>query len=114
MGSATFGWGLVGASTIAREWMIDAIRAQDGCHVAALMSSDRARGAAYGAATAIPRAVTSLDELLADPAVDAVYISTTNELHKAQTLQAAADRQRGPAHRDAAESGRRVAIRTPN
>jgi 1,5-anhydro-D-fructose reductase (1,5-anhydro-D-mannitol-forming) len=33
---------------------------------------------------------TELGQLLADPAVDAVYISTTNELHKAQTLAAAA------------------------
>ena len=32
----------------------------------------------------------SLDEVLADSAVDAVYISTTNEKHKAQTLAAAA------------------------
>ena len=35
-------------------------------------------------------AYTELGALLADPAVDAVYISTTNELHKAQTLAAAA------------------------
>jgi 1,5-anhydro-D-fructose reductase (1,5-anhydro-D-mannitol-forming) len=41
------GWGLLGASTIAREWMIDAIRAQPGNEVAAVLSSDAQRGSAF-------------------------------------------------------------------
>ena len=84
------GWGLIGASTIAREWMIGAIRAQAGNAVVALMSTDAARGAQYASANGIAACYTSVDALLADPRVDAVYISTTNELHKAQTLAAAA------------------------
>jgi 1,5-anhydro-D-fructose reductase (1,5-anhydro-D-mannitol-forming) len=84
------GWGLIGASTIAREWMIDAIRAQPGNAVAALMSTDAQRGAEFAKANGIASSYTSVEALLADPAVDAVYISTTNELHKAQTLAAAA------------------------
>ena len=83
------GWGLVGASTIAREWMIDAIRAQPGNEVVAVLSSDAARGAAYAAEHGIAASVTAIDALLADPAVDAVYISTTNELHAAQAIAAA-------------------------
>ena len=39
---------------------------------------------------ASPITTTSVDALLADPAVDAVYISTTNELHRDQVLAAAA------------------------
>jgi 1,5-anhydro-D-fructose reductase (1,5-anhydro-D-mannitol-forming) len=84
------GWGLIGASTIAREWLIDAIRAQPGNQVVAVMSTDAARGAEYAKANRIPTAYSSLEALLADRRVDAVYISTTNELHKAQTLAAAA------------------------
>jgi 1,5-anhydro-D-fructose reductase (1,5-anhydro-D-mannitol-forming) len=83
------GWGLVGASTIAKEYMIGAIRAQGG-EVAAVMSSDAERGRAYAAANGIPRSHDSVEALLADPAVGIVYISTTNELHKDQTLAAAA------------------------
>ena len=45
---------------------------------------------AYAADNGIARSYDSVDALLADPAVDAVYISTTNELHRAQTLAAAA------------------------
>jgi len=84
------GWGLVGASTIAREWMIGAIRAQPGNEVVAVMSSDAQRGAAFAAEQGIAKVRTSIDDLLADPAVDAVYISTTNELHAPQAIAAAA------------------------
>ena len=84
------GWGLIGASTIAREWVIDAIRVQSGNEIVAVMSSDPARGKAFAEANRIAASHASVEALLADPKVDAVYISTTNELHKAQTLAAAA------------------------
>ncbi len=83
----TVRWGLIGASTIAREWVIGAIRATGG-EVASLYSADPARGRAYAEANGIPNAATSLTELLSG-GIDAVYISTTNELHRDQTLAAA-------------------------
>ena len=83
------GWGLIGASTIAKEHMIGAIRAQGG-EAVAVMSSDAARGRAYAAENGIARSYDSVEALLADPAVEIVYISTTNELHRSQTLAAAA------------------------
>ena len=54
------------------------------------MSSNAERGARFAAATGIPKSYDSVDALLADGAIDAVYISTTNDLHHAQTLAAAA------------------------
>jgi 1,5-anhydro-D-fructose reductase (1,5-anhydro-D-mannitol-forming) len=81
-------WGLVGASTIAREWIVDAIRATGG-EVASVLSSDPERGNRFAEENRIAAAVTSLDALF-DGGVDAVYISTTNELHCSQTLAAAA------------------------
>jgi len=83
-------WGLIGASTIAREWVIDAIRAQPRNEVVAVLSTDAQRGADFAHERGIPSSYTELSALLANPAVDAVYISTTNELHKGQTLAAAA------------------------
>jgi 1,5-anhydro-D-fructose reductase (1,5-anhydro-D-mannitol-forming) len=80
-------WGLIGASTIAQEWVIDAIRAAGG-EVVAVMSSDPARAQRYAEHNSIAAAVASLDALLGG-GIDAVYISTTNELHYAQTLAAA-------------------------
>lgn len=83
---STIRWALVGASTIAKEWVIPAIKAKGGVP-AFVVSADPARARAYADANGIARATTSLSEAL--EGVDAVYISTTNELHKAQTLAAA-------------------------
>ena len=78
-------WGLVGASTIAREWVIPAIRAAgDIPHI--VMSSDAARAQAYAQANRIAHSTDRLSA--AFEGVDAVYISTTNELHMSQALAA--------------------------
>jgi 1,5-anhydro-D-fructose reductase (1,5-anhydro-D-mannitol-forming) len=82
-------WGLVGASTIASEFMIGAIRAQ-GHAIACVFSGDAERGAAYAARHDIPASTTGLADLLATPGLDAVYISTTNEKHHPQALAAIA------------------------
>jgi 1,5-anhydro-D-fructose reductase (1,5-anhydro-D-mannitol-forming) len=79
-------WGLIGATTIAREWMIGAIRAVGG-EIAGVMSTDEKRGAAYAAEHNIPLSTTALDQLLDH--VDAVYVATTNDLHHGQVLAAA-------------------------
>jgi 1,5-anhydro-D-fructose reductase (1,5-anhydro-D-mannitol-forming) len=81
-------WGVIGASTIAREWVIGAIRAAGG-EVAAVMSSDPERAKRFAKENGIATATTSLEDLFGS-GVDAVYISTTNELHCPQTLAAAA------------------------
>ena len=84
----TVKWGLIGASTIAKQFMIDAIRAQDGGEVAAVMSSNADRASSYARENGIPAAFSSLDGILGTD-IDAVYISTTNELHLEQALAAA-------------------------
>ena len=84
----TVKWGLIGASTIAKEWVIGAIRSNGG-EVVSVMSTDIDRGRAYAAENHIPEAVSSLEQLLGDAAIDAVYISTTNELHRDQAIAAA-------------------------
>src|SRR5829696_444072 len=81
-------WGIIGATTIAKEWMIDAVR-QAGGEVAAVLSSDPSRAKAYAEENGIGRATTVLADLLASD-IEAVYIATTNEKHKDQTLAAAA------------------------
>jgi 1,5-anhydro-D-fructose reductase (1,5-anhydro-D-mannitol-forming) len=86
---AQVGWGLIGASTIASQWVIGAIRANGGV-VRSVMSSDAARGAAYAARHDIPASDRTVAELLARPGVDAVYVSTTNDLHRDQALAAIA------------------------
>lgn len=83
------GWGLIGASNIARSFMIDAIRAQSGHKIVSVMSSSESRGQAFADEFGISNADTSVDALLARDDIDAVYISTTNELHFEQAIAAA-------------------------
>lgn len=82
-------WGLIGASTIAAQHMIGAIRASGGT-VAAVVSTTEARARDFAAQNGIPASGTSLDLVLNDPTIGAVYISSTNEKHHAQGLTAIA------------------------
>ena len=82
-------WGLIGASTIASEHMIGAIRANGG-EVVAVLSSNALRGRSYAETHGISRSTTDLAALVESSDIDAVYISTTNELHRDQVFAAAA------------------------
>jgi 1,5-anhydro-D-fructose reductase (1,5-anhydro-D-mannitol-forming) len=79
-------WGFIGATTIGREWMVEAIREAGGM-IRAVMSRDAARGKAYASEFGIPKSTTNLASLWAD--VDAVYIATTNERHREECVAAA-------------------------
>jgi 1,5-anhydro-D-fructose reductase (1,5-anhydro-D-mannitol-forming) len=83
-------WGLIGASTIASQYMIEAIRAQDGHEIKTVQSASAAHGAQFAKAHNIPKATDDLSTLLADADIAAVYISSTNEKHKDQALAAIA------------------------
>jgi 1,5-anhydro-D-fructose reductase (1,5-anhydro-D-mannitol-forming) len=60
--------------------MIGAFRAND-CEAVAVMSTNADRATTYAKTHGIAHATTSLKELVESKDVDAVYISTTNELH---------------------------------
>lgn len=81
-------WGVVGASWIASDRMIPALRAA-GQQVSALVTADPVRGRRYADEHDIERVVSSLDEL-PDGLVDAVYVGTTNDRHRRATESAAA------------------------
>ncbi|MCU0826673.1 MAG: Gfo/Idh/MocA family oxidoreductase [Tabrizicola sp.] len=82
-------WGLIGASTIADQHMISAIR-ESGSDIVALISSTQSRAQDMAHRHGIPKHGTDLSALLADPAIAAVYISSTNEKHHAQAMAAIA------------------------
>jgi 1,5-anhydro-D-fructose reductase (1,5-anhydro-D-mannitol-forming) len=69
--------------------MIGAIRANGG-EVVAVLSSNALRGRSYAETHGIPRSTTDLAALVESSDIDAVYISTTNELHRDQVFAAAA------------------------
>ena len=57
-------WGLIGASTIASQWMIGAIRAQEGHSITSVLSTDASRGADFAASREVGSSTTSLSEML--------------------------------------------------
>lgn len=82
-------WGLVGASTIAAEHMIGAIRKCGGT-IDWLVSSNIEHARKYAASHGIAQVTTDLDAMLSDGSTTAVYISSTNEKHAPQALAAIA------------------------
>jgi 1,5-anhydro-D-fructose reductase (1,5-anhydro-D-mannitol-forming) len=80
-------WALIGASTIAHQYMIGAIRAERG-EIVRVMSATPERAGQFAADHQIRQSGSDLGEALADPQVEAVYISTTNEKHLPQALAA--------------------------
>ena len=81
-------WIFVGASTIASQHMVGAVRAQDGNDVSWLVSGSADRARVWANEHGIERATTRLDEALNDDAASAVYISSTNEKHYPQAMAA--------------------------
>ena len=81
-------WAFVGASNIASEWMVGAVRAV-GDEVVAVVSGSAERAQAFASQHRIPHALSDI-RALAGLGIDAVYVSGTNDQHEAAVLQAAA------------------------
>jgi 1,5-anhydro-D-fructose reductase (1,5-anhydro-D-mannitol-forming) len=69
--------------------MIPAVHAVDDACAVGVFSTSAERAARLVQEAGLERAYPSLDALLGDPAIDAVYVSTTNDLHAEQTVAAA-------------------------
>jgi predicted dehydrogenase len=84
----TVRWGILGAANFAKEFMAPAIHAAKGSELAALATSDPAKAAGFTAFCPALKVHPTYDALLADPAIDAVYIPLPNHLHVEWTLKA--------------------------
>jgi 1,5-anhydro-D-fructose reductase (1,5-anhydro-D-mannitol-forming) len=82
-------WGIVGLGRIADSEIAPAINASPQGVLHAVVSRDQERADAFAGRHGAARALTSFDDLLADPGVDAVYIATPNALHADQVVAAA-------------------------
>lgn len=85
------GWGFVGASTIAREYMVKAVNADQRSWVPAVLSRSRERAEQFAATHGVATAYDSIRKFLADPAVDVVYVGNANDQHYDAVLAAAAE-----------------------
>ncbi|WP_328450332.1 Gfo/Idh/MocA family protein [Amycolatopsis sp. NBC_00438] len=81
-------WGLLAAGTIAAEFAAGVDESRHGTLTAvAARSADRARE--FATRFEIPKAYSSYEDLLADPEIDAVYVSTPHPMHKEWAIAAA-------------------------
>jgi predicted dehydrogenase len=76
-------WIVIGIGDITTRRVIPAIQAEPRSHLYGFVTRDPAKAANFSA-----KAWSNLDEALADPAVDAVYVGTPVFLHAPQTIQA--------------------------
>src|ERR1700741_3721035 len=82
-------WGIVSTADINRK-VIPGAHASDKVALAAVPSREATRAEAYAREWEIPRAYGSYEELLADPELEAVYISLPNTLHAEWSTKALA------------------------
>ena len=85
--SASVRWGIVGTAKIARNLFLPSLR-EAGGDPAAVAARDGGRAAQWAADNGIGRAITGYQELVDDPAIDAVYIPLPNALHGEWTIRA--------------------------
>jgi predicted dehydrogenase len=78
IGTAVIGTGFIGTVHV------EALR-RIGVQVRGVLGSTPERGAARAAALGVAKAYASLDDLLADPGVDVVHVTSPNDLHVAQS-----------------------------
>jgi predicted dehydrogenase len=83
----TVRWGVLSTARINRLVLAGA-RQSDRVEIVAVGSRGAERAAAYAEEHGIPRAHGSYEDLLADPRVEAIYISLPNSLHHPWTMKA--------------------------
>jgi len=81
-------WGVLGNALIARKCVIPAIQKSRNGRIQALATRSPATAAELAEKNRIGQVYDSYDALIADPAIDAVYIPLPNHLHHPWTLKA--------------------------
>jgi len=82
-------WGVLGVAAIAVKKVIPAMQRGQRTEIAAIASRELKRAEEAAAQLKIPKAYGSYEELLADPAVDAIYNPLPNDLHVPWSIKAA-------------------------
>lgn len=83
-------WGIIGAGKIAERQLVTAIAQAPDQALVAVMKRNRAEAERFAVQHGVPRFYDSVEALVADEEINAVYVATPPHLHMAHTLQAAA------------------------
>lgn len=74
-------WGILSTAAIGTERVIPAMQQADTCNIQAIASRNLQRAQQVAAEQGIAQAYGSYEALLADPAIEAIYISLPNDMH---------------------------------
>lgn len=83
------GWGLIGCGDIARKRVAPALRELENCELVAVSRADATRAESFAKEFGAKGWHADWRELVKDPAVEAVYVSTPVYLHAEQAVAAA-------------------------
>ncbi len=83
-------WGIIGCGDVAEKKGGPSLYLAEGSELVAVMRRDLEKAEDFARRHGAKRAYNTVEALLADPEIDAVYIATPPHLHCEQTLQAAA------------------------
>jgi predicted dehydrogenase len=82
-------WGVIGTGAIAGDLALS-LQKSSRCRIASVAGSSPEKARAFAELWSLPRAASSIAELLADPEVEAVYVATPHPAHEAHALAAIA------------------------
>lgn len=85
MSRTTFGWGILGAGRIAGRFAAD-LKKLPHARLVAVGSRDLDKARSFAAEYGVERAYGTYADMLADPAVDVVYVATPHPFHLEHTL----------------------------
>src|SRR5262245_8338303 len=80
-------WGVIGTGGIAVDF-VQALASSRRCRVVDVVGSSAEKSRAFAERWSLPRSSCTLEELVAQPAVDAVYVASPHPLHEAHALAA--------------------------
>jgi 1,5-anhydro-D-fructose reductase (1,5-anhydro-D-mannitol-forming) len=82
------GWGIIGASSWAKNTFAPAITAAGNAELCAVLSSEQRKADALCEAAGMGKGYADLEAFLSDPGVEAVWIASPNYLHAPQAIAA--------------------------
>jgi predicted dehydrogenase len=85
----TVRWGILGCGDVAERKSGPALYQAEGSELVAVMRRDKAKAEDFALRHGAKRAYHTVEGLLSDPEVNAIYIATPPNLHREQTLQVA-------------------------
>jgi 1,5-anhydro-D-fructose reductase (1,5-anhydro-D-mannitol-forming) len=82
-------WGIIGLGWVSSDFTVPAIRKSPDSCVAACLGSSLDKGKAFAERFGVERVHGTLEAMMADPDVDAIYVATPNAMHREAVLAAA-------------------------